>query len=120
MLDKADATLKPLPGREEIPQSAKSVCPANAPVKTFNVAAIDKAIRYNKGTPGVMEVDMERKMVLGNEAGKMYVLEGEKVKVASGSPAFVAVPVVLQPLTIEPLNLVCAICLANLGFELPS
>jgi len=85
VLDKADATLRPLPGREEIPQSAKSVCPSDAPVKTFNVAAIDKAIRYNKGTPGVMEVDMERKMVLGNETGKMYVLEGEKTKVASGS-----------------------------------
>jgi hypothetical protein len=85
VLDKADATLRPLPGREEIPQSAKSVCPAGAPMKSFNVAAIDKAIRYNKGTPGVMEVDMERKMVLGNETGKMYVLEGEKTKVAAGS-----------------------------------
>ena len=53
--------------------------------QTFNVAAIDKAIRYNKGTPGVMEVDLERKMVLGNETGKMYVLEGEKTKVASGA-----------------------------------
>lgn len=85
VLDKADATLQPLPGRNEIPQPAKSVCPAGAPVKSFNVAAIDKAIRYNKGTPGVMEVDLERKMVLGNETGKMYVLEGEKTKVASGS-----------------------------------
>ena len=74
-MDKADATLQPLPGRGEIPQSAKSVCPADAPVKSFNVAAIDKAIRYNKGMPGVMEVDLERKMVLGNETGKMYVLE---------------------------------------------
>ena len=83
--DKPDQTLKPLPGREEIPQAAKSVCPADAPLKTFNVSAIDKAIRFNKGTPGVMEVDLERKMVLGNETGKMYVLEGEKVKVASGS-----------------------------------
>lgn len=85
VLDKPDATLKPLPGREEIPQPATSVCPADAPVKTFNVTAIDKAIRYNKGAPGVMEVDLERKMVLGNESGKMYVLEGEKAKVASGS-----------------------------------
>ena len=84
VLDKADATLQPLPGRKEIPQSAKSVCPADAPVKSFNVAAIDKVIRYNKGTPGAMEVDLERKMVFGNETGKMYVLEGEKTKVASG------------------------------------
>jgi len=30
------------------------------------------------------------------------------VKVASGKPAFVAVPVVLQPLTARPLNLFCA------------
>ena len=29
-------------------------------MKSFNGAAINKAIRYNKGTPGVMEVDMER------------------------------------------------------------
>ena len=43
-----------------------------------------------------------------------------QLKVASGRPAFVAVPVVLQPLTIEPLNFVALICLANLGFELPS
>jgi hypothetical protein len=35
VLDKADATLKPLPGREEIPQSAKSVCPAGAPTRRF-------------------------------------------------------------------------------------
>jgi FtsP/CotA-like multicopper oxidase with cupredoxin domain len=85
VLDKPDSTLKPLPGRETIPQSAKEVCPAGAPVKTFNVSAIDKAIRYNSGVPGTMEVDLERKMVFGNESGKMYVLEGDKGKVAAGS-----------------------------------
>jgi len=32
-----------------------------------------------------MEVDLERKMVFGNESGKMYILEGDKGKVAAGS-----------------------------------
>ncbi len=43
-----------------------------------------------------------------------------QLKVASGNPELVAVPVVLQPFTIEPLNFFCAICRANFGFELPS
>ena len=47
-------------------------------------------------------------------------LATRQLKVASGRPAFVAVPVVLQPLTIDPLNFVALISLANFGFELPS
>ncbi|MCP9464584.1 MAG: multicopper oxidase domain-containing protein [Nitrospira sp.] len=82
--DELQKDLKPLPGREEIQKSAPSVCPADAPVKSFNVVAIDQPIRYHDGAPGVMEVDLERKMVFGNELGKMYVLEGDRGKVKAG------------------------------------
>ena len=41
-------------------------------------------------------------------------------KVASGNPALVAVPVVLQPLTMAPLNLVALISLANSREPLPN
>ncbi|HLB02378.1 MAG TPA: hypothetical protein VJM77_04515, partial [Nitrospiria bacterium] len=84
VLDKPDKTLQPLPSREEIPSSAKEVCPAHAPVKTFNVSAIDYAMRFNKGAPQVMEVDLGRNLVLGNEKGKVYVLDDEVTKVKGG------------------------------------
>jgi hypothetical protein len=82
--DELQPTLKPLPSREQIEKSAASVCPTDAPVKSFNVLAVDQTLRYNDGTPGVIEVDMERKMVLENTAGKMYVLEGDLTQVKAG------------------------------------
>ena len=82
--DELQKDLKPLPNREQIAKSAPSVCPSDAPVKAFNVVAIDQKLRFNDGAPGVMEVDLERKMVFGNEQGKMYVLEGEKGRVKAG------------------------------------
>ncbi|MCI0526185.1 MAG: hypothetical protein L0Y56_01845, partial [Nitrospira sp.] len=84
VLDKPDKTLQPLPSREEIPSSAKEVCPAGAPVKTFNVSAIDYAMRFNKGVPQAIEVDFSRNLVLGNEKGKVYVLDDEVTKVKGG------------------------------------
>lgn len=84
VFDELQGDLKPLPNREQIQKSAASVCPAEAPVKTFNVVAIDQNHRYNEGAPGVMEVDLERKMVFGNEQGKMYVLEGDRGRVKAG------------------------------------
>ena len=82
--DELQKDLKPLPSREQIQKSAPSICPADAPVKTFKVLAIDQNLRYNEAAPGVMEVDLERKMVFGNEKGKMYVLEGDKGRVKAG------------------------------------
>ena len=82
--DELQKDLKPLPSREVIQKSAASVCPADAPVKSFNVVAMDQKLRFNDGAPGLMEVDLERKMVLGNEQGKMYVLEGDKGRVKAG------------------------------------
>ena len=84
VFDELQGDLKPLPSREQIQKSAPSVCPADAPVKNFNVSAIDQNIRYHDGAPGTMEVDLERKMVFGNEQGKMYVLDGDRGKVKAG------------------------------------
>lgn len=84
VLDKPDKTLQPLPGREEIPSSAKAVCPVDAPVKNFNVSAIDYTMRFNKGAPEVIEVDLDRKLRLGNDKGKIYVLDDEVAKVKGG------------------------------------
>jgi FtsP/CotA-like multicopper oxidase with cupredoxin domain len=84
VLDKEDKTLKPLPGHEEIPQSAKEVCPSDAPVKTFHVSAIDYALKFNKGTPTLMEVDLGRNLSTANENGKIYVMDDEVNKVKGG------------------------------------
>jgi hypothetical protein len=46
VFDKEQRDLKKLPGRDVIPKSAKSVCPADAPVKRFNVIAADKALKF--------------------------------------------------------------------------
>jgi Multicopper oxidase len=84
VLDKEVPDLKKLPGREEIPSSAKDVCPADAPVKSFNVVAIDRALKYNANAPDMIEVDFDRKLQVANPTGKIYMLEGEKSKVAEG------------------------------------
>ncbi len=84
VLDKADKTLQFLPSREEIPLSAREVCPTDAPVKHFSVSAIDYALRFNRGLPEVMEVDLGRRLSLGNDQGKVYVLDDEVTAVKGG------------------------------------
>jgi FtsP/CotA-like multicopper oxidase with cupredoxin domain len=84
VLDKADKTLQPLPSREEIPSSAKDVCPSDAPVKNFNVSAIDYVTRFNKQVPEVIEIDLGRHLKLGNQDGKVYVLDDEVTQVKGG------------------------------------
>jgi FtsP/CotA-like multicopper oxidase with cupredoxin domain len=84
VLDKAVPDLQKLPGRDVIPASAKSVCPAEAPVKTFSVVAVDRALKYNPSAPDVIEVDFDRKLLVANPTGKLYMLEGDKTKVATG------------------------------------
>lgn len=83
VLDEEVKDLKKLPGRDEIPKSAKSVCPADAPVKTFNVIATDRSLNFNKRVPEAIEVDFDRKLLVSNPEGKIYMLEGEKSKVAT-------------------------------------
>ncbi len=85
VLDKKDPSLQTLPSREEIPASAKEVCPADAPVKSFSVSAIDLPMRFNKGVPEVMEMDLGRHLALGNQNGKAYVLDDEVTAAKAGS-----------------------------------
>jgi FtsP/CotA-like multicopper oxidase with cupredoxin domain len=84
VLDKEVPDLQKLPGRDEIPASAKNVCPADAPVKSFNVIAADRALKYNTNAPDTIDVDFDRKLQVANPTGKIYMLEGEKSKVAEG------------------------------------
>jgi FtsP/CotA-like multicopper oxidase with cupredoxin domain len=84
VLDKKDPSLQPLPSREDIPASAKQLCPSDAPMKTFSVSAIDYAMKFNQSTPDVMEVDLGRSLKLGNGSGKVYVLDDEVTAVKGG------------------------------------
>ena len=85
VFDEVQSDLQVLPGREEIAKSAKSVCPADAPVKTFDVAAIDYAMNLNPSAPETITVDFDRKLTMTNPNGKAYVLKSEVQKVSSGS-----------------------------------
>ncbi|MGH7259245.1 MAG: hypothetical protein ACREI9_01010 [Nitrospiraceae bacterium] len=87
--DKEQADLKKLPagysGRNEIP-GAMPVCPADAPVKTFNVVAMDyPSMKFNSKAPDTIEVDFERKIQITNPDAKIYALEEEASKVATGA-----------------------------------
>ncbi len=88
VLDKEVPDLQKLPagysGRNEIPTPAKSVCPDDAPVKSFNVVAMDKELKFNPKAADAIEVDFERKIQIKNPEGKIYVLEDEVTKVAGG------------------------------------
>jgi FtsP/CotA-like multicopper oxidase with cupredoxin domain len=87
--DKEQPDLKKLPagysGRNDMPP-ARPVCPADAPVKTFNVAAIDSpTMKFNAKAPDAIEVDFERKIQISNPDAKIYVLEDEVATVAGGA-----------------------------------
>ncbi len=86
--DKEQPDLKKLPagysGKNEIPKPLP-VCPADAPVKTFNVVAMDyPSMKFNPKAPEAIEVDFERKILLTNPDAKIYVLEEDVSKVAEG------------------------------------
>ena len=88
VLDKEAPDLQKLPAgysrRNEIPKPL-GVCPADAPVKTFNVVAMDyPAMKLNSNAPDVIEVDFERGIKMVNPDAKIYTLEDEASKVASG------------------------------------
>ena len=71
------APLQKLPGYEAIPPPPPPVCPTGAPRKAFDVAAIEVSLP-----------------MLGDSQGKLYVLQGDKAAVLSGSKA--AEPLVLH------------------------
>ncbi len=87
VLDTPISDLQPLPnkayGREGIPERLP-VCPPDAPVKHFNVVAMDHPdMSFNSNAPETIEVDFERKIELRNPEAKIYVLEDD-VKTVSG------------------------------------
>ena len=89
VLDKPVPDLQPLPnqatGGEGIPEPLP-VCPSNAPVKKFNVVAIDyPQMNFNPNAPETIEVDFERKIQLRNPDAKIYVLEEDLARVAGGA-----------------------------------
>ncbi|WP_342348091.1 multicopper oxidase domain-containing protein [uncultured Nitrospira sp.] len=86
VLDKPVGDLQPLPnkayGKEGIPERLP-VCPKEAPVKSFNVVAMDHpGMSFNSHAPETIEVDFERKIELRNPEAKIYVLEDEVQKVS--------------------------------------
>lgn len=88
VLDKETADLQKLPAgysrRNEMP-APRPVCPVDAPVKTFNVVAIDyPTMKFNPKAPDSVEVDFERKIQLSNPNARIYVLEHEVTKVGTG------------------------------------
>ncbi|MES4785681.1 MAG: hypothetical protein C4294_07505, partial [Nitrospiraceae bacterium] len=88
VLDKEVPDLQKLPagftGRSEIAKPLP-VCPDDAPVKTFNVVAMDyPAMKFNPKAPEAIEVDFERKIQVANPEAKIYALEEDVSKVAEG------------------------------------
>lgn len=83
VLGKTAKDLKPLPGRETIPTPGGPVCPENAPVKRFSVSAVPKALSLNAQAGEAIDVDFERKLLLSNPTGRIFVLEGQTATVAS-------------------------------------
>ena len=88
VLDKEVPDLQKLPAgysrRNEIPKPL-AVCPSEAPVKSFNVVAMDyPSMKLNPKAPDVIEVDFERKIQMVNPNAKIYALEEEVSTVATG------------------------------------
>jgi FtsP/CotA-like multicopper oxidase with cupredoxin domain len=86
VLDKAVTDLKPLPSgtkSADIPAVAKSVCPVDVPVKTFNVVSMDRPLKLNPNAPEAIEVDFERKIEMTMPEGKIFALEEDVTRVAA-------------------------------------
>ena len=86
VLDKEVPDLKPLPNAGYGPTGIKKplpVCPQGAPVKSFNVVAIDfPQMTFNPNVEEAIEVDFERKIEVQNPDAKIYILEEEVAKVS--------------------------------------
>ncbi|MBS0177645.1 MAG: hypothetical protein JSR20_02650 [Nitrospira sp.] len=85
VLDKQVPDLMPLPKGTNplgIPATPNSVCPSDAPVKSFNVVALDRPMKLNPKAPDAIEVDFERKIEMTMPEGKIFALEEEASTVA--------------------------------------
>ncbi|HEX7765620.1 MAG TPA: hypothetical protein VF443_02835, partial [Nitrospira sp.] len=88
VLDKEAPDLQKLPAgysrRNEIP-TPPAVCPSEAPVKSFNVVALDyPSMKLNPKAPDSIEIDFERTIQMTNPNAKIYALEEEVATVAAG------------------------------------
>jgi hypothetical protein len=54
-------------------------------VKTFNVVAMDRPLVYNTKAKAAIEVDFERKIEVANPEAKIFALEEEAARVATGA-----------------------------------
>jgi hypothetical protein len=76
--DEVQKDLKILPGNEAFKKKVKkTLCPKGAPVKSFSVVAINKALKFHPNAEDEIEVDFERKLLLANASAKIFALEGE-------------------------------------------
>lgn len=86
VMDEATADLKPLPGREQIPKSADKLYPEGAPVKTFNISAIDLPMDMNPLAPALIKTKAtNRNIIAENPQGKCFVLDEELGVVKAGT-----------------------------------
>ena len=65
-----------------IPPVPSSLCPSDAPVKSFNVVSLDRPLKLHPNAPETIEVDFERKIEMTVPDGKIFALEEEATKVA--------------------------------------
>lgn len=89
VLDQLQGDLKPLPGHEKFATAAGSVCPADSPVKRFNVVAVEHALAMNSNYNGeLLKVrGTNRNLIMKNDEGKAFVLDDELKEVSSGAKA---------------------------------
>ncbi len=86
VLDKPVPDLQPLPNAGFGGPGIKKplpLCPPDAPVKNFNVVAIDyPQMAFNPNVEEAIEVDFERTIAVRNPDARIYILEEEVAKVS--------------------------------------
>lgn len=86
VLDETVSDLQPLPNAGFGGPGLKKplpLCPSDAPVKNFNVVAIDyPQMVFNPNVEEAIEVDFERTIAVRNPNARIYILEEEAAKVS--------------------------------------
>ncbi len=84
--DELQKDLQPLPMRKTIAKSALNVCPADAPIKQFDVAAIDFALDFHPLAPAEVPAPSgtNRNLIMSNPDGKIFALDSEVAAIRAG------------------------------------
>lgn len=84
--DELKTTLQPLPMRRQISKSAAGLCPGDAPMKKFDVVALDFALDLNPNAPDEMPAPSgtNRNLIFSNPDGKIYALKNELAALKAG------------------------------------